>query len=107
MFSGRRKNKKNLSEAEGSNDRNSNGNTVEEIDMNDIKYDTMRSRSSPSDLKNGATTNFNEDVDRVYSRGQSVSMEDEGNEPPKLQRALKARHVSQRVASLTDQGLSF
>jgi hypothetical protein len=95
MFSGRRKNKKTNNEAEGSSSRNNE--IVEEIDMNDVKYDTMRSRASPSDTKNGDTSHFYEDVDRVYSRGQSISIEDAVEEKPKLQRALKARHVSQAV----------
>jgi hypothetical protein len=94
MFNGRRKNKKNNNLAESSSN-SRNNEIVEEIDMNDIKHDTMRSRTTPSDMKNGdATSHFYEDVDRVYSRGQSISIEDAVEEKPKLQRALKARHVN-------------
>ncbi|KAI8097881.1 amino acid permease/ SLC12A domain-containing protein [Gilbertella persicaria] len=84
MFNGRRKNK---SAEEQNNNRIE---VVEEIDMNDVGK-AMRSRSSSSEHK-GAE--YAEDVDRVYSRGQSGSIGDIIDDKPQLQRGLKARHLT-------------
>ncbi|KAI8977192.1 amino acid permease/ SLC12A domain-containing protein [Mycotypha africana] len=90
--------KKNKSNAEGSSSRSSNPfnrtEYVEEIDMNDIKMDTLRSRISSPDMKRGAPS-FHEDVGSIYSRsGPSGSIGDVIDDRPKLQRGLKARHLT-------------
>ncbi|KAI7893982.1 amino acid permease/ SLC12A domain-containing protein [Mucor mucedo] len=83
MFKGKR------SKKEGSTSRNE-----EEIDMNDIKLDNVRSRHTPTDDKN-ANGEFFEDAGRVYSRsGQSGSIGDVIDDTPKLHRGLKARHLT-------------
>lgn len=86
MFKGKRTKKNESSSSHGS----------EEIDMNDMnKNDRMRSRNTPTDDKMSSTGEFYEDVGRVYSRsGQSGSIGDVIDDTPKLQRGLKARHVS-------------
>lgn len=69
-----------------------------EIDINDIKLDTMRSRNNytPGNEKNGnVDTQFHEDAGSMWSRsGQSGSIGDVIDNTPKLHRGLKARHVS-------------
>jgi hypothetical protein len=71
-----------------------------EIDINDIKLDTMRSRNNytPGSEKNGgADTQFHEDAGSMWSRsGQSGSIGDVIDDKPKLHRGLKARHVSNK-----------
>lgn len=89
MFKGKRS-RKSGEEGESSSRYNEN---VEEINMNDFKNDTMRSRNTPTDDKNGSSE-FYEDAGRVYSRsGQSGSIGDVVDDTPKLHRGLKARHV--------------
>lgn len=83
MFKGKR------SKKEGSTSK-----IEQEIDMNDVKLDNMRSRHTPTEDKN-SNGEFLEDAGRVYSRsGQSGSIGDVIDDTPKLHRGLKARHVS-------------
>ncbi|KAG2236312.1 hypothetical protein INT48_001376 [Thamnidium elegans] len=90
MFKGKRS-RKSGEEGESSSRYNEN---VEEINMNDFKNDTMRSRNTPTDDKNGSSE-FYEDAGRVYSRsGQSGSIGDVVDDNPKLHRGLKARHLT-------------
>lgn len=90
MFNGRRKSKRKDNQASSSR----NSEVIEEIDMNDIKLDSMRSRISNPEKPNTGSSTFTEDIDRVYSRGQSGSIGDVIDDAPKLHRGLKARHVS-------------
>lgn len=87
MFGGRRKNK-NKNNEESSSGRYNEDDVIEEIDMNDIKIDTIRSRiSTPEGRK---STVFIDD--RPPSATGSIG--DVIDDTPKLQRGLKARHVS-------------
>ncbi|KAI8372015.1 amino acid permease/ SLC12A domain-containing protein [Choanephora cucurbitarum] len=83
MFSGKGKGKSN-------EDRNSRNDIIEEIDMKDV-HKNMRSRSTSSENKD---TGYPEEVNRVYSRGQSGSIGDIIDDKPQLQRGLKARHLT-------------
>lgn len=94
MFNGRRKNKRRDDQGSSSRGNPFNDEVIEEIDMNDIKLDSMRSRISNPEKINTNHSAFTEDIDRVYSRGQSGSIGDVIDDNPKLQRGLKARHVS-------------
>lgn len=93
MFSGRRKNRRKDDQGSSSQSESNRTEIIEEIDMNDIKLDSMRSRISNTE-KTNTHSEFTEDIDRVYSRGQSGSIGDVIDDKPKLQRGLKARHVS-------------
>lgn len=103
MFKGKkfnRKNNRNNSNTEGSSSRSNNNNEVyEEMDINDIKLDTMRSRNTPNkeymehDHKGNGSEGFSEDVGRVYSRSVNSGSIGDVDDAPKLHRGLKARHV--------------
>ena len=92
MFSGRRKNKRKDDQGSSSRSESNRNEIIEEIDMNDIKLDSVRSRISNHE-KTNTHSEFAEDLGRVYSRGQSGSIGDVIDDKPKLQRGLKARHV--------------
>ncbi|KAF1795973.1 amino acid permease/ SLC12A domain-containing protein [Mucor lusitanicus] len=94
MFNGRRKNKRKDDQGSSSRSNPYNDEVIEEIDMNDIKLDSMRSRISNPEKMNAGSSTFSEDIDRVYSRGQSGSIGDVIDDAPKLQRGLKARHLT-------------
>lgn len=93
MFSGRRKNRRKDDQGSSNQSESNRTEIIEEIDMNDIKLDSMRSRISNTE-KTNTHSEFTEDIDRIYSRGQSGSIGDVIDDKPKLQRGLKARHVS-------------
>ncbi|KAI8643886.1 amino acid permease/ SLC12A domain-containing protein [Parasitella parasitica] len=94
MFNNRRKNKRKDEQGSSSRSNPSNDQVIEEIDMNDIKLDSIRSRASNPEKPYTNHSEFTEDIDRVYSRGQSGSIGDVVDDKPKLQRGLKARHLT-------------
>ncbi|CEP12046.1 hypothetical protein [Parasitella parasitica] len=94
MFNSRRKNKRKDEQGSSSRSNPFNDQVIEEIDMNDIKLDSMRSRIPNPEKTYTNHSEFTEDIDRVYSRGQSGSIGDVVDDNPKLQRGLKARHLT-------------
>lgn len=106
MFKGKKFNRKNKNnQSEGSSSRQDD--VRQEMDINDIKLDTIRARNTPNkeydfskdDVKGVQIEEFNEDVGRMYSReggggaGGSAGSIGDVDEGPKLHRGLKARHV--------------
>lgn len=111
MFKGKkfsRKNKRNNQDEASSSQHDD---VQQEMDINDIKLDTIRSRNisnkeldySKDDVKGIQMEEFNEDFGRMYSReggsgagagggGDAGSIGDV-DDGPKLHRGLKARHV--------------
>ena len=90
MFKGKRKNNRN----EASSSRRE---TMDEVDINDIKLDNMRARNTPTreyDMKGDLGGNFVEDVDRVYCRSENAGSIGDVDDGPTLKRGLKARHVT-------------
>jgi cyclophilin family peptidyl-prolyl cis-trans isomerase len=102
MFGGRKKNRKNTSGGESSsreNNRYREDDIVEEIDMNDVKLDKIRSRMSTPEVKQSNTSQiFVEDIDRPHTPRSTGSIGDVIDDTPKLKRGLKARHVNNILA---------
>ncbi|CAO3656857.1 unnamed protein product [Mucor hiemalis] len=107
MFKGKKFNRKNKNnQSEGSSSRQDD--VRQEMDINDIKLDTIRARNTPNkeydfskdDVKGVQIEEFNEDVGRMYSReggggaGGSAGSIGDVDEGPKLHRGLKARHLT-------------
>lgn len=108
MFKGKKFNRKNNRNNQGEASSSRHDDVQQEMDINDIKLDTIRSRNTPNkefdyskdDVKGIQMEEFNEDVGRMYSReggaggggGDAGSIGDV-DDGPKLHRGLKARHV--------------
>lgn len=104
MFNGRRKNKR-----QGESSSNVRHEAAEEIDLNDVKVESIRSRRMSTDMRKSDMLDdtYIEDVNSVYSRGQSGSIGDVIDDKPKLQRALKARHVTKSLTAMEKKFLNL